>query len=57
MCWRTVEVNGTRIAVKVGESTLLVRECLGNREDVKKELEEKFGKNVVFLGELLALTG
>jgi len=58
MRWRVVEVEGTRVVLREGKESIPVKTYYnGERDKVKNLLEERYGKKVVFLGELWAQTG
>jgi len=54
---KVVEVDGVKVQLKEYSRSVLVIKHNGDRDEVKQLLEREIQKPVLFLGELLLITG
>jgi len=54
---KIIEIKGVKVCLKEYPNRILVITHNGNRDEIKELLEETLGKPVIFLGELLSMTG
>jgi len=56
--WNMLETERFKVVYKENPNSILVKTYSGeNRDRVKEYLEYRLGKRVLFLGELLCMTG